>query len=682
MRMLKLTLILAAGIPLLAQSDVTLQRAIRKETVEGDLKGAIDLYRKAVSEAGKDRNTAAQALLHLAQCYEKQGNAEARAIYERVLREYADQKEAVSMARARLGRNASSAGAKGDRVVWTGREMFSDGRVSQDGRFISYTDWYDTGNLVVYDALRNEHRPLTGNKDWSTGNAYTSVFSRDGKQLAYGWRGYQPRINELRIIDLHGSGTPRRVFTNDNVNQVHPTDWSSDGKWLAVLVKGKDGSNQIGIVGVQDGSYRGLRSVGWRGPQKVFFSPDGKYLAYDLPTGDDEIQRDVFIIAIDGSRETRMVEHPAQDIVMGWSPDGAHLLFASDRTGAMGLWAGRVAEGKTTGIPILLKPDIGASSTLGLTAAGTLHVIKDASTSRLQLLPVDLSSGKASGPPVVENYVLPTRPDWTRDGTSVAYASPGSNGIRSIIIRSLENGKARELHPALHYFNEVRWTPDGKSLIAFATDLRGKSGIFRIDAQTGDTSLITTSENTRAQVSPDGKKIYYNVDFWGGKPGPKKVVERDLASGEIREIYVVPQGSGLGSPELSPDGRHLAGILTTDADKSSALVLIPVAGGPMTEVARITAPAAFQGFGFLTWTPDSRAVLTMKVIGDRKELWLLSVAGGTPRMIDIGPNASAMAGVGMRLHPNGKQLAFSSGESTREIWALENFLPVLSAKQE
>ncbi|MBI4909594.1 MAG: PD40 domain-containing protein [Acidobacteria bacterium] len=662
-------------------AQTALKAAIDKEMVDGDLKGAIVLYEKAVAEAKGDRATAAKALIRMAECHHKLGDAEARRIYERVLREYADQQEAAKTARERLGPKASVQSAKGDRVVWTGREMYSDGRVSADGRCISYTDWYDTGNLMVYDSVTNQHRALTANKDWTTGNAYTSVFSRDGKQLAYGWRGYEPRINELRMIDVHGTATPRTIFTNENVQQVLPTDWSSDGKWLAVVVKGKDGSNQIGIVGVQDGSYRGLRSVGWRGPEKIFFSKDSKYLAYDLPAGDDVLQRDVFILAVNGSHETRAVEHSAHDIVMGWSADGAHLLFASDRMGAMGLWAAPVTEGKTTGVPILLKPNIGAASTLGLTAAGALHVIKDASTSRLQTLRLDLANRKILGPPVVENYVLPTRPDWTRDGASIAYPSVGSNGVRSIIVRSLETGQARELRPALHYFNEVRWTPDGKSFIAFARDLRGKSGIYRIDAQTGTTSFITPSEITRPHVSPDGKKIYYNVNFHGGKGGPKQVVERDLASGEVRDLYVVPQGSGLGSQELSPDGSHLAGVLATMSDKSSALVLIPTARGPASVVARATGPDSFYGSGFLTWTPDSRALLVMKEIKDRTELWLVPVTGGTPRIVDVGDNVlPTKGGPGMRLHPNGTQLAFSSGDSAREVWTLENFLPALSAK--
>src|SRR6185503_12996209 len=98
MRIRNLTLILATALALFAQADVTLQKAMRKETLEGDLKGAIVLYEKAVAEAKNDRATAAKALIHLAECHQKLGDAEATKIYERVVRGYADQREQLAEA--------------------------------------------------------------------------------------------------------------------------------------------------------------------------------------------------------------------------------------------------------------------------------------------------------------------------------------------------------------------------------------------------------------------------------------------------------------------------------------------------------------------------------------------------------------------------------------------------------
>src|SRR6187200_911998 len=83
------------------QQDIDLQKAIRTETVDGDLNGAIKQYGAIASKYKSDRAVAATALVHMAECYLKMGDAQARKIFEQVLRDYADQTEAVTMARVR-----------------------------------------------------------------------------------------------------------------------------------------------------------------------------------------------------------------------------------------------------------------------------------------------------------------------------------------------------------------------------------------------------------------------------------------------------------------------------------------------------------------------------------------------------------------------------------------------------
>src|SRR5437016_5701089 len=80
-----------------------LKAAQNTELVDGNPQAAIKQYQAIVAKYGKtDRAVAASALIHLAKCYEKMGNAEARRTYEQVVKDYADQKEAVAEARARI----------------------------------------------------------------------------------------------------------------------------------------------------------------------------------------------------------------------------------------------------------------------------------------------------------------------------------------------------------------------------------------------------------------------------------------------------------------------------------------------------------------------------------------------------------------------------------------------------
>ena len=86
-----------------AAGDRQLAAARHKATVEGDLKGAIGLYRQIVAGANDNRALAAQALLGMAECYQRLGDAEARKIYEEILRK-SGQQNAANVARERLGR--------------------------------------------------------------------------------------------------------------------------------------------------------------------------------------------------------------------------------------------------------------------------------------------------------------------------------------------------------------------------------------------------------------------------------------------------------------------------------------------------------------------------------------------------------------------------------------------------
>jgi hypothetical protein len=82
--------ILAVAVALSAQEqdEVALRQAMEVETVKGDLRAAIELYRP-LAESG-DRSVAARALVRMAESYGKLGDGQARLLYERIVRDYAE----------------------------------------------------------------------------------------------------------------------------------------------------------------------------------------------------------------------------------------------------------------------------------------------------------------------------------------------------------------------------------------------------------------------------------------------------------------------------------------------------------------------------------------------------------------------------------------------------------------
>jgi tetratricopeptide (TPR) repeat protein len=164
------------------------QTAIKKEQVDGDLKGAIDQYKKVVQTA--NRVLAAQALLHMAECYRKLGDNESQKVYERVVKEYADQKEAVTVARARLGANGDpgSSDTLASRLVCECGDYETS--MSADGRWIAYTD-YSNGDIMLRDlSTGQEKRLMAKTEAYKDSVAYAEepVFSPDLRQVVYNWQ--------------------------------------------------------------------------------------------------------------------------------------------------------------------------------------------------------------------------------------------------------------------------------------------------------------------------------------------------------------------------------------------------------------------------------------------------------------------------------------------------------------
>ena len=658
-----------------ASAEKLLARAQHKASIERDLQAAILDYKAAVAAAGRNRALAARALIELAECYVKLGNAEAQTIYERVVRDYADQTEAVGVARARLVARttafASATRARGDWSVWAGQDADGFGTISPDGRFLTYTDWANGGNLALRDLAAGTNHQLT-----SGGVTQFSAISKDGRWVAYEWTDSKvparERRPELRVARLQRNSLvePRRVIPNEGVAAV-PYDWSPDGKWIAGVIARKEGSRAIGLVSIATGEMRVLKSLDWQEPTKVFFSPDGASIAYDLPANDSTEESHVFIMAVDGSREATAVAHASQNVIMGWSPDGRHVLFSSNRSGSFGLWSVPVDHGKPSGPATLLKADISSSWSLGLTAAGTMYVWKYASPMYVQVSAVDLAAGKlVAGPPIFQRFISSRgRPEWSDDGKYLAYQScnPLGGGPCTLWIRSMETGQLREVKPKLKYFPALRWSPDNGELVTRGTDHRGRNnGFYRIDTQTGETSAVMLAErgDLQPQWASDGKHILYRRD--------SALIERNVALGTERELARIST-SGAGPIVLSPDKRQIA-YLANEPDQGQTLFVMPIEGATPRPLLRVAAPEFLRNR--LNWTDEGRALAVVKLVDGRNELWLVPVDGSAPRKLDIDTSNWHIQD-GFRFDHTGKHLVFvtASGQPGLEIRALENFLP-------
>ena len=95
---------------------------------------------------------------------------------------------------------------------------------------------------------------------------------------------------------------------------------------------------------------------------------------------------------------------------------------------------------------------------------------------------------------------------------------------------------------------------------------------------------------------------------------------------------------------------------------------MPAGGGEARELLGIPEQESIAP-GDLVWMRDSKQILFVK----KSALWVIPAEGGEPHRLNL-----SMKGLrGLRFHPDGQQVAFEAGDSSAEVWMMENFLPPL-----
>lgn len=547
--------------------------------------------------------------------------------------------------------------------------------VSPDGRLLSFTDTRVANDLTLHDLMTGTDRRLTKNADKASPFIASSVFSRDGLWLAYTvLQGKGSPTMELHIIARNGSGQ-RTLFRDTGSNWLLAHDWSDKQHVLLSIDQG--GPTKLLLVSTQDGSSRQMAvSAGWWGGNRVMVSPDGRYAAYTAKrqaSQDSEIR----ILSLVTGADAAFLAQPADDSVLGWSPDGSRLVFSSNRSGLGGhdIWWAPMANGQAAGAPQRFGPTPDLFKSLGVTKDGSLFYAASNDSDEVFLSDVDPVSGRLSAPRVLSGRFAGTKtaPAWSPDGATALFVAGDT-----LHFHNVSSGNERDMQTKVTSLRRVAgWRADGRTLYEYANGPDGKAGLFSIDTQNGEARKMVDGNVKDAALSPDGNTLYKQ-----GGPESRSIVSRNLSSGEERVLYTRPRPQDLLNLRLSlsPDGRMLAMQLWDVPAGFESLAVMPVSGGEARVLLQIHQPGMF-GAGAITWSADSRYVYAAPSSGlfnfglgynDQSEILRVPLDGG--------PTVAAGAAIEgtvrhLTLSRDGRQALYQTHRSTGETWSLENFLP-------
>jgi Tol biopolymer transport system component len=227
---------------------------------------------------------------------------------------------------------------------------------------------------------------------------------------------------------------------------------------------------------------------------------------------------DIYFMEADGSRQTRLTDHPANDVAPVWSPDGSLIAFQSDRD--------NIGSGR---------PDI---------------YVMNADGSNVRRLTTHPADDEA--------------PEWSPDGTKIAFNSsrddrPG--GVRQLYVMNADGSGQTRLTFGNSVQPKLSWSPDG-SKIAFASfdgPLPDINRIFTINVSNGTVSPLTSvtlpETHNSPDWSPDGRQLAFTRSLSGAGGSAEVYVvnadgssPRNLTNNSVDDSF----------PEWSPDGSAIA----------------------------------------------------------------------------------------------------------------------------
>jgi len=368
------------------------------------------------------------------------------------------------------------------------------------------------------------------------------AFSPDARTLAF----LRDTRDGMDVYVIPAAGGLARPLTFDNRDLA-----GQHSIWLVGLTYTSDGhdiilgGNGLWRIHANDKAKRAepIRGLGF-----TAFNPyiRGNRLVYGAPTRDANVYVLPLRSELDADEPTKLIASTFLDADAQLSPDGRHVVFSSDRTGAAEIW----------------KANSDGSNPLQLT----------------------FLSGYSG------------TPRWSGNGREIVFCA-ALQGNADLFIISADGGPPRQITTdssnecAPNYSRDGRW-------IYFASDRGGSWNVWKMPVEAGPATQVTRNGGYFASESPDGQYLYYAKSpdapglwrvplsggreekvldspppgFWGywaisasgiyyvDEPAPRARIRfRDFRTGRDSVVKVMSSAAWIGSPgmSLSPDGSAM-----------------------------------------------------------------------------------------------------------------------------
>jgi serine/threonine protein kinase/Tol biopolymer transport system component len=592
--------------------------------------------------------------------------------------------------------------------------LFSDYRLSHDGKLIAYSSAREGGkeNIYVKQTDGGEEIPVTKD-EWRN---VSPVWSPDDRRIAYSSiRENQAGIYASPVSGGASASAPLKIIGKGDVHLRH---WSKDG--AAIFYEYQGNLFRLDLATLETAQITDFPAE--PAANRYFgIAPGEDRIAFcDTVNG----QTDIWVMSLKGGEKLRLTDDKSEKSRLRWHADGRRILYNFERDNQQQIGAA-YADGERS--PVRITRGGGSYEMIDVSADGT-KIFYSAVEDRSDIGGVKIESG--------EEFEIATTPEyefWTDvspDGKSIVFQTKNGTMLHesTIIVKALGNQS-----PAfeLKGYNP-RWLPDSRRISFLRrAEQEQKYHLWLADTASREVRQLTTIgvptpsrgflPSNRGEIgfedfSPGGEKLVYV-----NNSSPKTVWNVWTVSLESAELVNLTKNENSNvkyhSPLFSADGKRIVfvssekflettiwRVLLAEQGKTKQIfsragglrllgwsaagneILLEMTNGAMKStpldvmLLRVSLAGDYQVVttfkniyaDSMTLSRDARTLAFTARQNDKDDIWTFSIAGG--EMKKITANGSDRLYYGSPAwSPDGKTIFFDRQEQIYTISTFENF---------
>jgi serine/threonine protein kinase len=489
-------------------------------------------------------------------------------------------------------------------------------RISPDARYLAYvSNQHGQFSLWVRQVAINSAVQIIPP---GSGAISDVAFTPDGNFLDYTLNVMGEATAKLYQVPVLG-GTPRRLLDSSNGTITFSPDGSSMAytsldvatNEIALMVSKVDGSGARKLATHQATFQYGFFNI-------LRWSPGGKFIVAHVTDPNEPNGLSGTLVKVNvatGAQEPMPGRHwrAIHDFV--WLPDESGLLLAAqEKTAVPGqIWT----VSYPGGVVRRISNDISDYLSIALSAdARTIAAVQRNLTSDIWTAPASnpdaarqVTFGRTEG--INDFTILP-------DNHLVYTANHAGNW--DLFISDFDGGSARQLSFDNLYHSSPSACDDGRTVV-FGTNSPSGDRVWKIDVQTGVSSILTNGPSETFPMCTSGNQTFYLEQGNGSS-----FIFKLLISGgpPVR----VSDRTAFSPPFPSMDGRHLA-FATSDKNGKVVLAVVSTDNGALEAQPSIP-PTLDQTAHSAEWAPDNRSMVLSDFRSGTPNIWQLPVLGPGP----------------------------------------------------